>query len=987
MSVNINDKIYELDNNIACDILTPGQSNYFTTQQFNSQAEKISDQALSILHLNSQSLNRKFEKIIDFLRTLKKKFKVIAITETWLKNTDNNTVNIEGYNMFSINRIGKRGGGVALYIDVNLNCKIVEQKTIIIPDLLEILTVEIIMDKCKNILISSIYRPPGCNVELFTEKIIEMLESAKKPIFLCGDFNINIGNPETTNDFKNHMQTVGLCPMITNPTRITLHSATVIDNIYTNIHGGTISGIFLTDLSDHLPVFVLYEDLCLNTVQEKYLITIRDRSAKAIEAFREDLRRQAWDQVYTNDINTAYNYFLETFIKSYDKNCKKREIWSCVKKKNSPNSPWLTKGLINACKKKNHLYKLFLKLRTKDAEERYKNYKNKLVSIIRRQKRDHYTMLLDKSKNSTKNTWGVINSVLHKGKPKSNIPNYITKNNVDIYGKKEIANEFNDFFIDIGPRLAQNIPIQNIDEGIIPNNINSIFLNPVQAGEILSIVQKFANKTSNDYIDLNMTLIKQTIDVIVEPFLHICNLSLTTGEFPDQMKVAKVIPLFKKANTNDVSNYRPISLLPQFSKILEKIFLNRLHIFIERHAILSNCQYGFRSKHSTATAIMEFAEEITHAMDNKYFLVSIFVDLQKAFDTLDHRILLQKLHRYGIRGVAHKWVTSYLNNRNQFVEINNVQSQKKRVTCGVPQGSVLGPVLFILYINDIVSVSNLLKCIMFADDTTLFYSGENVNTVLQTVQNEFEKIIMWFNANRLSLNISKTKYMIFSCKKNDIDVNLSVQGSEIERTHEIKFLGIMIDDNLTWKSHIDQVKSKVSQIVAVLHKVKESLNKSALFLLYKSMIIPYLTYCIEVWGNACKSYIEPLFLLQKRAIRVVNGSGFRAHTNPVFKQLQTLKFTELAEFSLLKIMYYAHQKTLPVNLQNRFKKRESTHDLRGVEIFAKPQFRTRMKERCISIHGVNFWNNLDSKAKTSKSIYIFKKNIKALLLKRYDNEW
>lgn len=209
----------------------------------------------------------------------------------------------------------------------------VEEKTVIIPDLLEILTVEIIMEKSTNILISCIYRPPGSAVELFTDKIMEMFENVKKPIFVCGDFNINIGNLETTNDFKNHMQTVGLCPMITNPTRITSHSATVIDNIYTNTHGEIISGIFITDISDHLPVFIIYEDICMNTVQEKPSVTIRDKSCKAIEAFRDDLKNQAWDHVYTNNVNTAYNNFITTFIKLYDKNCKKTNNFNKCEKK------------------------------------------------------------------------------------------------------------------------------------------------------------------------------------------------------------------------------------------------------------------------------------------------------------------------------------------------------------------------------------------------------------------------------------------------------------------------------------------------------------------------------------------------------------------------------------------------------------------------------------------------------------------------------
>lgn len=280
---------------------------------------------------------------------------------------------------------------------------------------------------------------------------------------------------------------------------------------------------------------------------------------------------------------------------------------------------------------------------------------------------------------------------------------------------------------------------------------------------------------------------------------------------------------------------------------------------MDKNELLNNSQYGFRSNHSTATVILELVEEITNAMDKKHVTVSVFVDLQKAFDTLDHEILLSKLYKYGIRGIAHQWVKSYLKEREQFVEINNTKSKNCPITCGVPQGSVLGPVLFLLYVNDIANVSKLLKCILFADDTTLFYAGKNINDVLQVVEYEFGKIMRWFNANILSLNISKTKFMIFSCINKDFDAALLVQGVQIERTHEFKFLGVVIDEQLTWKFHIDHVKSRVSQIIAVLHKVKVSVNKCALILLYNSLIVPHLTYCTEAWGSANKTYIEPVF--------------------------------------------------------------------------------------------------------------------------------
>ena len=349
-----------------------------------------------------------------------------------------------------------------------------------------------------------------------------------------------------------------------------------------------------------------------------------------------------------------------------------------------------------------------------------------------------------------------------------------------------------------------------------------MFLNPVTENEILNIVKSIKSKTSVDLDDISMLLVKKIIIQIVKPLKYICNASFQQGLFPDKMKTAKILPLFKSGSKKEFTNYRPVLILPQFSKILEKLFVKRLDKFINKFDLLDNSQYGFRSGRSTSLALLELTEEITKALDNKKLTIGVYVDLKKAFDTINHSLLFKKLEKYGFRGIANNWIRSYLNNRSQFVSFKSCNSDLLPVVCGILQGSVLGPKLFILYINDICNVSKILKFILFADDTNIFYSGTN----LLVLNNELKKLRNWFDLNKLSLNILKTNYMIFSNKKCNDTVNIFMKDCLINRVQVTKFLGVMIDEALNWKSHILYIKSKLSKILPFCIRQKIILNQT-----------------------------------------------------------------------------------------------------------------------------------------------------------------
>ena len=352
-----------------------------------------------------------------------------------------------------------------------------------------------------------------------------------------------------------------------------------------------------------------------------------------------------------------------------------------------------------------------------------------------------------------------------------------------------------------------------------------------------------------------------------------------------------------------MNNYRPISLLTSISKILERLVYTRTLKFLVNCKILSDSQFGFRKRHSTTHALLTFIDKVAHAIDDFTHTIGVFLDFSKAFDTIDHNILLYKLSHYGIRGRALEWFRNYLSHRKQFVNINGHDSQSKLISCGVPQGSLLGPLLFILYINDLQNSSHILSFICFADDSNVFFSHRDPNTLLNVMNRELNRVQSWIHANKLSLNIDKTHYMLFSNSLRVLPNHVMINNTNLCQVNSTKFLGLHIDRELTWKTHINYLSKIMSRNSGILNKLKQYFPTHVLQSIYSSLISPYLNYGILSWGNSTKSLLDTLFRIQKRAIRNINHAGYLSHTNNLFHQNRILKITDLFNYNVGIFMF------------------------------------------------------------------------------------
>ena len=541
--------------------------------------------------------------------------------------------------------------------------------------------------------------------------------------------------------------------------------------------------------------------------------------------------------------------------------------------------PWISKGLRKSIKIKNRLFYSGDILK-------YKLYRNRIVSLSRLSKRLYYEAYFTANLKNMKKTWEGINELLNRQRNRKQVSTLQRPNNSGVTeNPAEITNIFNHYFASIGPRLARNIssPRKNFQDYLAgTNHYKSFFFDPVTSSEV--DMEILATPCSNKVYGLYscpVHLLKSVRHSLSPLLAALMNKSISTGIYPHLLKHAKVIPVYKTGDETDPCNYRPISLLSVFNRLFEKLVYKRLRSYCEKNGIFFSSQYGFRDNCSTQHAILDILNKIQSKTDAKLFSCGTFIDLKRAFDTVDHSILLHKLNHYGVRGIINSWFSSYLSKRSQSTHIGSTVSDKEEIVCGVPQGSVLGPLLFLSYVNDIYRCSQIFDFYLFADDTNLLYSNKDLKDLETVVNEELIKVGDWLDANKLSLNTSKSNFVIFHPyqHKPNCTIQLEIYNNDLkesvplEQKTFVKYLGILIDNNLSWKYHIDYISSKVSKGIGMSARLRHLVPFATLLNIYRCLIEPYISYGLIAWGQAANIHLNKILILQKRALRLMYFCG------------------------------------------------------------------------------------------------------------------
>lgn len=877
---------------------------------------------LTILSQNIRSINKNFDSLLVFLQRLKFKPDLIILTECWLDESFN-PINLEGYNCNYSKKYINKNDGIVVFSKSEL-CVVVTE-----PPFSNANCLQVDVDQIYSVIV--VYRSPSFyNLTKFLTSLENVLSNCtSQHCALVGDINLDIKETSTdprVDEYLNLIAHYGYVPGHTYPTRGT----NSLDHCMIKSKLSTTTIVCHSDITDHSTV------LC---IMGSYLS--KDRKTKIstkidYKNLLEDLKNIDWTDLYdTTDINEAIKFFIEKFNLALNQNKCTRKVSSAdviVKK-------WITPGLLKCIRRRDELHSKAKKNpNDTNLQEKYRVYRNHCINILHNQKAQYEQNLIIKNQKNIKKTWDTIKTICNINKTDNKNEDLLTIE----HNSLESLNVVNQYFSSIGDQLASKMlgrlgqtEIELANKSTHSRNFSpdSLFLTPTDEIEIIKLISTLKSSTAVGHDNISNDMLKQTKHVIASPVTHICNLSISSGVVPEDLKIANVIPIFKAGETSLPANYRPISLLSALSKVIEKVVNVRLIKYLEHNSLLAENQFGFRAGRSTEDAVTQLVDTVVGKMDKGQKCMGVFLDLAKAFDTVSRPILLKKLEGLGIRGLALDWFRSYLGHRKQRVRIGEHVSDFAYVDYGVPQGSVLGPTLFLIYINDLCSLELCNASIFtFADDTAIIFHEKTWSDVVSVAQEGLKKVATWLQDNLLTLNVGKTKSVCFSISARsapdkELQVKLHTCGSvtgerclcsPIEQVPCIKYLGILIDGHLTWKCQIDALVKRTRKLSHIFKKLRSIAKPELIRIVYLSLCQSVLSYCVSVWGAANKTLLLRLERAQRAILKIAYKKTWRYSTDALYSECSVLRIRQLFIVSIL-LRFHRHARELVIQSSRTLK--------------------------------------------------------------------